>query len=158
MCAGCLGRGMGGRFQRYLHRIATIGWAVAHVEADAEGAGFSHTVGLTRFHGHPELLVSGLAPEDAERLLAELAVAVRDGSWLTAGARFDADSGHRIQLADVANPRRLEDAQAVYGGEAGLVPGLQIIWSDQSGHWPWDPAWPGTRYDQPLFGLPLHHS
>jgi hypothetical protein len=144
------------RLDRYVRAICELGWAVAHVEGSGQSSGYSYTIGLTRFHGHPELLVSGLEPEDATRLLGELAGSVRGGSRLIAGVMFGADTGHTLQLADIADPQRMTDAQTVYASEAGHVDGLQVIWSDQSGNWPWDPGWLGTDCDQPLFGHPLH--
>ncbi|MDQ1286667.1 MAG: hypothetical protein QG622_232 [Actinomycetota bacterium] len=151
-----VGQSRGERFDWYVRTIYGLGWAVAHAEGAGRAAGYSHTVGLTRFHGHPELLVSGLEPDDAGRLLGELAASVRAGAWLDAGVMFGADTGHTLQLADVADPQLMADAQLVYASEAGFVPGLQVIWSDQSGNWPWDPSWLGTDQDQPLFGHPLH--
>lgn len=156
MCGRCVGQSMGERFDWYVRTIYGVGWAVAHVRGERRAAGYSHTVGLTRFHGHPEVLVSGLEPGDATRLLGEIAESVRSGVWLSAGIMFGADTGHTLQLADIADPQRMADAQLVYASEAGPVRGLQVIWSDQSGRWPWDPGWLGTDHDQPLFGQPLH--
>lgn len=140
----------------YRKLIQHQGWAVVHVPATVDEGGFSYTVGLTRLHGHPEILVSGQPPEAATLLLNVVASATRAGLWLEAGLMFPADDGAHVQFAQVHDPGRLRHAQQVYAGPLGPVPALQAIWTDYEGHWPWQPGWPGTPADQPLFGDPVH--
>jgi hypothetical protein len=112
---------------------------------------------MTRHHGHPELLASGLPPREAGALLADLVERVRAGERLTAGDVLAPDGEYRLQLVRVADPGQLDHAQAIYATPRTPVPALQVVWSDESGHWPWQPGWVGRVSDQPLFGLPLRH-
>jgi hypothetical protein len=137
-------------------QIQHQGWGVVHEAPAGAAAGFSYTVGLTRLHGHPEVLVSGQPPEAATLLLNVVAAAVRGGLWVEAGLLFPADDGGQVQFAQVHAPERLRHSQEIYAGPIGRVPALQAIWTDYEGHWPWSPGWPGTAADQPLFGDPIH--
>jgi Domain of unknown function (DUF4262) len=157
MCVQCQARPVGEVLDGYRRSIRVRGWALASVPSAPGRVGFSYTIGLTRHHGHPELLASGLHPREADGLLTELAAGVRAGYRLRPGDVLRPDGGHRLQLVSVADPARLDHAQAIYRGWAGDVPALQVVWSDHDGHWPWHPGWPGRVSDQPLFGLPLHH-
>lgn len=140
----------------YRKHIQHQGWAVVSLTPTPHQAAVSYTVGLTRLHGHPEVLVSGQPPEAAMLLLNVVAAAVRRGVRLQAGQVFPADDGALVQFAQVHDPGQLEHAQQVYASPLGPVPALQAIWTDYEGHWPWSPGWPGTAADQPLFGDPVH--
>jgi hypothetical protein len=56
----------------------------------------------------------------------------------------------------VNDPSHLALAQEIFASSAGLVPGLQAVWSSDDGLWPWDPASPFDRIQQRLFGRPEH--
>jgi len=157
MCVQCEAWPVGTVLASYRNQVREGGWALASVAPTPQRVGYSYTIGLTRHHGHPELLASGLTPGEAGGLLADLAAAVRGGLRLAAGDVLSPDGAHRLQLVRVAEPGQLAHAQAIYASAAGTVPGLQVVWSDRAGHWPWQPGWPGRVSDQPLFGLPLHH-
>ena len=157
MCVQCERRSVELVVADYRQAVRVRGWAMASVRATPSRAGFSYTVGLTRHHGHPELLASGLTPPEAGGLLTELARRVRAGARFSPGDVLTPAGSHRLQLVGVADPAQLTHAQAIYAGPAGPVPALQVVWSDHDGHWPWQPGWPGRAGDQPLFGLPIHH-
>lgn len=157
MCVQCEDRPAREVVDAYRRSVRHGGWALASVASSGRRVGFSYTIGLTRHHGHPELLASGLPPAEAEGLLSELADRVRRGCRFHPGDVLSPDGAHRLQLVRVADATRLGHAQEIYASAAGLVPALQVVWSDHDGHWPWHPAWPGRVSDQPLFGLPLHH-
>jgi Domain of unknown function (DUF4262) len=112
-------------------------------------------VGLTRFHGHPEL-VTGLDHRATGALLNGLGREVRAGRRLSAGEVQEGEGGRRYQFVQVADPRRLVHAQEMYADVAGPVPALQVVHSTGSGRWPWDRDYPGGRRAQPLHGRPLH--
>jgi uncharacterized protein DUF4262 len=137
-----------------LRTIERHGWSVTTVLGDGTTTAFAYTVGLTRYHGHPELLVSGLRTATAGRFLNGLAEQIRGGKRYAAGQLLTKPSGHRWQFVPVDDPTRLVDAQETYASEAGLVPGLQVIWSDHDGHWPWHPDWTHGEGTQPLYGRP----
>ncbi len=135
--------------------IEVHGWGFVHVEGGG-GAAFTYTVGLTRFHGHPELLVTGLEADQAAVLLGDLADDVRAGMRLSDGDVLSEECCHThlLQLVRIEDPRRLAQAQQIYASSAGLVPALQVVYTDDQGHWPWDHTWPLGYWCQPVFGRP----
>ena len=137
-------------------RIRRDGWAPVHVAATPRLAEFSYTVGLTRLHGHPEILVSGAPPDLAARILAAVAQAARADHRVEPGAVWPGAQAGQFQFVRIDDPGRLAHAQHVYHASAGPVPALQVIWSDHQGRWPWSPGWPASAAVQPLFGTPLH--
>lgn len=152
MCVRCEGRTLEEVRQHYLELIEVHGWAVCGVEGGTEPP-FAYTVGLTRFHGHPELLVSGLELTDATGLLNEVGETVREGVRLQAGGVMTWDDhDHRLVLLRVRDPDRLVYAQEIYRTAAGPVPALQVVWSDHDGRLPWDAGWSGGRRRQVLYG------
>jgi Domain of unknown function (DUF4262) len=140
----------------YLQKIQTHGWAVVAVGADGDDAAFAYTLGLTRFHGHPELLVSGMNSRDAAVVLNEFGDLVGQGLRFAPGQLILRDDGHRFQLIPVDDPAQLVEAQELYSSENGPVPALQVVYSNHEGHWPWDRRWRGGHLAQPLFGAPAH--
>src|SRR5688500_4268909 len=109
------------------------GWSATTVLGDGSTAAFAYTGGLTRLNGDPELLVSGLRQATGGRFLNGLAEQIRTGKQYAAGQILTKTSGHRWQFIPVEDPTQLVDAQETYASEAGLVPGLQVIWSDHDG-------------------------
>jgi hypothetical protein len=154
MCLKCQGWTDEEIRQERLRKIERHGWSVTAVTGDGTTTAFAYTVGLTRFHGHPELLVAGLPPDTAGQLLNGLATQIRTGKRYAAGNVLVKSNGHRWQFIPVDDPTQLVDAQETYASEAGLVPGLQVIWSDHDGHWPWQPGWTHGVGSQPLYGRP----
>jgi hypothetical protein len=156
MCMRCNGWNEQEIHEWYLQKIKTYGWVITYVGADEQAASFAYTIGLTRFHGHPELMVSGLDQEAAQSLLNRLGGEVGSGAWFTPGQVIRQTGKHRCQFVALADPSRLVEAQEMYASEAGLVPGLQVVYTDHYGRWPWDPRWPDGQLAQPLFGMPAH--
>lgn len=143
--------------ERSRQDIEQHGWGYVHV--DGGGAvRFTYTVGLTRFHGHPELVVTGLEAGPATELLGELSGRVQCGLRLCEGDLMSEQccEVHRLQLVGVEDPRRLAQAQEIYASSAGLVPALQVVYTDDRGHWPWDATWARGYWCQPVFGQPRH--
>ena len=155
MCLKCEGWTDEEIRQKSRRDIELHGWGYVHVEGGDAGC-FTYTVGLTRFHGHPELVVTGLGAYQATTLLGDLAGEIRCGFRLAAGDLLPEQccEVHRLQLVGVDDPRRLVQAQEIYASSAGLVPALQVVYTDDRGHWPWDRGWAGDPWAQPLFGLP----
>lgn len=139
-----------------LGKIERFGWTLCAVEAGPGGLPFAYTIGLTRYHGHPELLVSGLDQFDAASVLNDLGARVRDGLRLEPGQVLD-DEGteHRSLVLRVSNPDRLVYAQEIYRAPGSApVPALQVVWSDHDGAWPWQAR--GGPRRQELYGRPRH--
>lgn len=137
MCAMCDGQPAGDFMAGVIDDIDRVGWAVIAVEDEHGEHVHTYTVGLTRFHGHPELIFSGADYRSAHHVLDALAEAVSQGRRLEAGEALERDElGRECIMVRVTDPSRLVFAQAIYGG-AGPVPALQVVWADDDGRWPW---------------------
>ena len=154
MCLKCQGWTDEQIRQERVKTIERHGWSVTTVTGDGTTAAFAYTIGLTRYHGHPELLVSGLPPTVAGQFLNGFGEQVRTGARYAGGNILTKANGHRWQFVPVDDPSLLVNAQETYQSEAGPVPGLQVVWSDHEGHWPWHPQWIEGDGTQPLFGQP----
>lgn len=155
MCVKCQGWSDEDLRRDRLRTIERHGWSITGVYGDEEGPPFAYTVGLTRYDGHPELLVSGLPTKTAARFLNSFGEQVRRGARYMAGTLLKREDGHRWQFVPVADPLVLVHAQDTYASaEAGYVPGLQVIWSDCDGRWPWEPEWTTALGTQELYGQP----
>lgn len=128
--------------------IARRRFGVVGVEGSTREAEFSYTVGLTE-HGLPELVVTGLRPDRATGLLevwADYLLAgsvvlpgesLRTGRWVLEAVQVDRPEQHLL-IADE------------FYGEG--VRGLQLVWADPSGRWPWEPRFRARSAGQPLLG------
>jgi hypothetical protein len=141
---------------RHRESVERHGWSIVAVERDHAIGSFAYTVGLNQYQRHPELLVSGLDPAEAASLLNMLGDEVSDGTRFEAGRLITTDVPQRFQLVRVNNPRRLVHAQHLYAEERGLIPALQVVWSDAAGRWPRTTGRSGVRGAQPLFGKLQH--
>jgi hypothetical protein len=117
------------------------GWAVQGSPT------LTYTIGLTA-RGRPELAVTGKPPEAAYDLIEAL---LAGEEVPRAGDRCDLLNGPAVQVLRVANPRRLRVARTLYGER---VTGLQLVWADTLGRWPWERARPGQELLGAI-GLPL---
>jgi len=157
MCMRCNGMSEETVMESYRQTIQTHGWVVIAVQGDGDEAAFAYTLGLTRFHGHPEMLVSGLDQSVAGVLLNDFGAEVRLGIDFVAGQRGFGLDQRRLQLVQVDEPAVLVEAQKLYASEAGLVPALQVVYTDAMGRWPWELSGRGgPRPAQSLFGRPIH--
>jgi uncharacterized protein DUF4262 len=136
--------------------IEQFGWSIVAVGRSRTQPAYGYTIGLTRFHGHPELLVTGLNESSTGSMLNQLGAEVRAGQRFRAGDLQERDGGRWFQFISVHNPRRLIHAQEMYAAKGDLVPALQVVYSTPQGRWPWQRGCPGGRRGQPLFGKPLH--
>jgi hypothetical protein len=116
------------------------GWAVQGVAEDAEGPGFSYSVGLHRCFGHAELIVIGLPNQVAARVLNELGERIRIGARLQAGQLLDEVLGHPVKLHSVREPQSIKEhmgyALWFYDGRPFEL--LQVLWPDQQHRFPDD--------------------
>lgn len=125
-------------------------WAVQAVEGTRVGPPWSYTVGLTAF-GAPELVVTGMSHARAAALLNEAAEHVMHSEAPPAGDRVTFPDGPRVEFVEVTNAdAHLSTAIALFGPVAR---GLQIVWADDRGHWPWQLGFRGTRGGQPVLGI-----
>lgn len=128
--------------------VNEFGVGIQHVFGDAEGPGFSYTVGLFEAD-HPEFIVFGFSEEMALRLLNDLADAV-----LKRHVRFEAnDRVHDLFRDAPAHLMPAVDSTGDYLGTSYAirarrypefigkdVPALHLVCQDPAGYWPWEPA------------------
>lgn len=149
-------------------RIEESGWAVQTVGAccsvpgcsggDPGGLEFGYTVGLTRYDGHPELIILGVAQRETGHPLNLLGERVRAGERFAHGDTVHGIAADRpVRLVAVDPPASAEyliHANALYRC-AGRppVPALQVAWPDCGGRFPWDPGCHVADL-QPLLGPP----
>ena len=127
-------------FEDYLQEMVVPvverdGWALQATP------GLAYTIGRTP-RGEPELVVTGKLPDDA-RDLVEGALAGEEEP--RAGGRCDLLPGPAVHVVRLSDPRVLTVAWALYGPQ---VRGLQLVWADSRGDWPWD----GSGAVQELLG------
>ena len=127
-------------------KILRCGWAVQYVESDRMP--FAYTVGLTR-DGFPELLVTGVSPRRAVRLLNSVARGAADP--LILGAQTAIPSGPLVEVVEVENPdAHLYTAVEIFGPD---VRAWQLVWADKRGRWPWAADFNDGRGGQPVLGV-----
>ncbi|EUA35724.1 hypothetical protein I552_6526 [Mycobacterium xenopi 3993] len=129
----------GSTMQEYLAEVRKTmlrhGWAVQYVE-DAR-VPYAYTVGLTR-HDVPELLVTGVPPQRAVRLLNLVGErSVREGPPAP-GVQIEIRPGPLLEVVEVEHPdAHMNCAAAIFGNE---LRALQLVWADRRGRWPWVPG------------------
>lgn len=131
--------------------IAKFGWAIRHVTGDPQSGAvpFSYTVGLTAL-GHPELVATGLPFDVSQIFLNSAAHLVKEGSVLADGLVTDALTvGGTVTFIAARDVSGLSVVGQVYGGETRA---LQLVWTDSSDHYPWDPGFNNPSSAQPLLG------
>ena len=156
MCTKCDGMTEEQVIQRYVQLIEDHGWAVCWVSGGGGWPPFAYTIGLTRYHDHPELRVSGLEASEATTFLNQLGAEVREGRRYRATEVVQPEgTDHRYLFVRVNSPDELAYAQEIYGLRgAKPVQALQVVWSDHAGNWPWDRRSEHGRGSQHLYGRP----
>lgn len=114
---------------------------------------FAYTIGLFGL-GHPELLMVGVDPTTAARVLNTLAAAVRRGETLIPGFPITVEHwAHHIVPEPVPNPGEIVLwANSYYRRPAEhSVPVLQLTYDDADGRFPWNEGY-ATPERQPRPG------
>src|SRR5262245_31201396 len=76
-----------------LEHIAQYGWTIVAIEEDEEGPGFAYSIGFYHTLDHPEVLILGLKPPEAQKLINALGEMIRGGQHLRPSQRYDAVAG-----------------------------------------------------------------
>lgn len=159
---------------RVLHdirrRIDKYGWAVQAIgeqcavpgcsggRSNARGADFGYTVGLSRFHGHPELIVTGVPQMQTVAPLNLMGERIRAGHRFVGGDLVTGLFACGCSMAVVEvdprqSARHLTYANLLYRNPgAPPVRALQIVWPDEAGRFPWDPVYSLPESAQPVLG------
>ena len=131
-------------------RLTQERFLVQGVLGSAREAEFSYSIGLTQY-GLPELIVMGVRPDDATRLLHVWGDYLLDTSLVLPGEHLETGR-YLLEAVEVDEPAdHLRLAVALYGP---AVRALQLAWADDRGRWPWEPGHRGRRAGQPLLGRP----
>jgi hypothetical protein len=128
--------------------IREHGWVIQAVEDDR--APYSYTVGL-RQRGLPELLMTGLAPKRAARLLNHAAMHSLLAGVPAPGTRCRLLDGLPIEVVEVDHPdAHMGIAIAINRGRP--LRARQLVWADSRHRWPWEPRFDNGMRRQPVLG------
>lgn len=127
---------------RTIVHVKQYGWSVVLVPADGDRPGWACTIGLWHSHRTPELAVFGLDLYEMEEYLNGL------GRSSAAGRPPRADVVDDAVMKDRPVTFRAVDLhwyRAFFDGAVGFyrrppLPYLQLIWPDEHGVFPWQPA------------------
>jgi len=108
MCDICDGATWGEVLLRTHLAIAEVGWSYTAVTGGPGASCWTYTVGLTSTFDHPELVVTGVTPDVAARLLEALCLRIKDGDRLVDGAERTVGA---VRLVEV-HPAQLEPTLA----------------------------------------------
>ncbi|SDG17578.1 DUF4262 domain-containing protein [Pseudonocardia oroxyli] len=143
MCAMCASESYEQVVADLAETVREHGWAVRVVYGTGRRPPWAYTVGLGS-SGLPELVVTGLPAERAVDLLNDVAEHVLDAG---VAPRPGERAAAALEYVEVAEPdAHLVHAVALYGEGRRAV---QVVWADEAGRWPWDPAAGGV---QPVLG------
>jgi hypothetical protein len=142
----------GSTIDDYLDRVRSMvlehGWATQYVEDDRTP--YAYTIGLHDLR-LPELLVTGVSPQRALRVLKGVArIAMRDAPPRP-GDRIQLPAGPLIEVVAIDHPDvHMGMAVAFYGIEFSA---LQLVWADGRGRWPWAAGFSDGTGRQPVLGM-----
>jgi hypothetical protein len=133
-------------------KIHKSGWTVQYVESDRRP--YAYTIGLHDW-SVPELLITGVSPQRALRLLDTGARRLVSGEVLTPGLQIPLSDGPRIEIVEVAHPDAHMGWAVAFGGPE--IRALQLVWADGRGRWPWSADFADGRTIQPVLGVRSFH-
>jgi hypothetical protein len=123
---------------KILGDIERVGWSVIGIEEDDNGPGYCFSLGIYHTLGHPEILLMGLKPVIAARLINDMGDAVRAGRRFEPGCQ-DEDLAsfplHFIAVDRALYRKYVGYARWLYRGSD--FPLLQCVWPDKQGVFPW---------------------
>jgi hypothetical protein len=133
-------------------KIRKRGWTVQYVESDRRP--YAYTIGLHDWNV-PELLITGVSPQRALRLLDIGARRLLSGEVLTPGQQIPLADGPLIEIVEVAHPDAHMGWAVALGGQD--IRALQLVWADGRGRWPWSAEFADGRAIQPVLGVRSFH-
>jgi hypothetical protein len=142
----------GDALARMAAMVEQYGWAIEFVEGDRVHPPWAYTVGLT-LRGLPELLVTGVEAPEASDLLNDFADGVvHHGERLSPGQVLRCPHGSEMEVVELPHPdAHLLTAVSLFRGVT--LRALQLVWSDDHGHWPWEVGFRTRRgRGQPVLG------
>lgn len=133
-------------FDLLREKMRKNGWAIQYVE---DRIPFAYTIGLFDC-GLPELLVTGVSPPRAMRLLDAAAREAMRGLTFTPGEHITLGTGPLIEIVEVDHPDAHMGWAVAFGGPETRA--MQLVWADGHGRWPWAPDFCDGRTRQPVLG------
>src|SRR5262249_56642925 len=110
------------------------GGAALGITKDDERPGYASSIGLFHPLDHPEIVLMGLRPETAQRLINLMGEAIRDGQRFEAGGRYEGlAEGFPLAFVAVGEQHYREYlgyARWFYHGSD--FPRLQCVWPDHA--------------------------
>jgi len=129
-------------------RMLKHGWAGQYVED--RRMPYAYSIGLTRSE-LPELLITGVSPPRALRMLNAAVHRALSGTALTPGSQFALGAGPLVEVVEVEQPdAHMGAAVAFFGDDLRAV---QLVWADRRGRWPWTAEFCDGAGRQPVLGV-----
>lgn len=134
------------------------GWGAVpvrpHESGHEWGAGYTYTFGLEARYGHPELVIFGMQPAMARRLMDLVVAQVSAGVQLPVGTPFVGLLDNDLRAALV--PVVVDEVAAlfptctdIYGEQDWRM--TQFVWPAANGAFPWEDGWPEElAHTQPI--------
>ena len=138
--------------RKLLAIVQEFGFQVTHVLPQPDAPGWSYSIGMFRSYGQPEVVTFGLDQSIAQAVVNELGRRARAEGIEAEQVHEGLLEGHRCVLKPV-DPCWY-DAFLGWGlwyYQHQSFPVLQLVWSDHSHRYPWDPAfYEQWRWAQPI--------
>jgi hypothetical protein len=119
------GAGLDDYYDVLHEKIRKKGWAAQYVESDRRP--YAYTIGLHDWDV-PELLMTGVSPQRASRLLGVVARRFVSGDVSAPGQQISLPGGPLIEIVEVAHPDAHMGWAVAFGGPE--IRALQLVWAD----------------------------
>src|SRR6266536_1733467 len=143
------------RDARIASNVLDHGWHIQGVRADNQTPGWAYSIGMWHTLRSADLAVFGLPPIEAALIINQLGQEVRNGFPLHQDEPRVMFTGYPVRLRVIR-----ESWSPLFLGagtdfsRTPFLPGLQVFWPDQQGHFPWDDgADERCHTNQPLLWL-----
>ena len=111
---------------------------------------YAYTIGLDDW-GLPELLITAVSPQRANRLLNKVAADTVGGTALLPGQQISMPDGPLLEVVKVSQPDAHLNFAVTFGGQD--IRALQLVWADGHGRWPWSATFCDGRRRQQVLGI-----
>ncbi|CAM3782713.1 DUF4262 domain-containing protein [Flavobacterium branchiophilum] len=133
--------------------IEKLGWAVMLLEETDYLPSFAYTVGLWKNFNHPEIISFGLPTNTLQIILNDAGEIAKAGHKIEEGKNYgDFFENSDTQFLKV-DTRNISDyfGQAINYYQTSDFPAIQLVWTDQNNHFPWDKVFEKDfEFSQPL--------
>ncbi|GEM56523.1 DUF4262 domain-containing protein [Flavobacterium branchiophilum] len=133
--------------------IEKFGWAVMLLEETDYLPSFAYTVGLWKNFNHPEIISFGLPTNTLHIILNDAGEIAKAGHKIEEGKNYgDFFENSDTQFLKV-DTRNISDyfGQAINYYQTSDFPAIQLVWTDQNNHFPWDKVFEKDfEFSQPL--------